>query len=85
MEPLPYIINSLKHSEVGEDGQNPENGFHPLEESSYGEKDNALCPFHEPHGTRDLQSLCLGSDVRDKHRTHTDKRGKEDETGISFS
>jgi len=67
VELLPYIIDSLKHSEVGEDGQNPEHGFHPLEESPYGEKDNALCLSMSPHGARNLQSLCLGSDVGDEH------------------
>jgi hypothetical protein len=49
-----------------------ENGFHPLEESPYGEKDNALSSAGS--GARNLQSLCLGSDVGDEHRPHTGKK-----------
>ena len=81
---LPDIIDSLQHGEMGEDGKNPEDGFHPVEEGSYGEKDDAFGPLHQADGAWDLQSFCLGSDVGDKHCPHTSKRSKEDEAEISF-
>ena len=62
---LPDKVNSLKHREVGEDGQDPENGFHPLEDGSRGEQDDAFCSLHEPDTTRNLQGFCLGPDVWD--------------------
>ena len=81
---LPDIIDSLKDGEVGEDDKNPKNGLHPLEKGSYREENNSFRPFHKPDVAWNLQRFCLGSNVGDKNRTHTDKRSKDDETRISF-
>jgi len=81
---LPDIIDSLKHGEVGENGQNPENGLHALEEGACGEEDDAFGSLHEPDIAWDLQGLCLGSNIRDQDGAHTDKRSEDDDIRFSF-
>jgi hypothetical protein len=46
---LPYIIDPLKHGEMGKDGQNPEDRLHPMEEGPYREKNDSFRSLHEPY------------------------------------
>ena len=83
MELFPDVIDPLKHGEVGEDSQNPQDGLHPIEKSADDEKNDSLCSFHDPDVARDLQCLRLRPNIRDQDGAHADKRSEDDD--IRFS
>ncbi len=84
MKSLPDIVDSLKYGEMSEDGQNPKDGLHPLEDRSCGQEDDAFCPLHKPGTARNLQGLCLSSNVWDQDGAHTDKRSEDDDIRFSL-
>ena len=79
----PDIVDALNYSDVGENGQDPENGLHDVKQEARGEKDDAFRSLHQSNGALNLGGLCSCSGIRNERCPNAGERGQDDKLFIS--
>ena len=68
---------------MGEDGQDPEDIDHPVEQGTTGKQNNPLRPFHDPYLARRYDRLSPRPSEGDQETPHGGDRGEQHEVGMS--
>ena len=79
------VTDPLYDRDVRENGKNPEDGFHPLEQGAGRQQDHPLRPFHQAHGALDSSRFGPGPCVRDQDGSDAHERGESDEREVPLS
>ena len=80
---LPDVVNPVKHGDVGEDGEDPEDGSHDVEEGADGEQDHSLGPFHYADRAGKVSRFGPGPGVGDECNTQEGERREDDHTRLT--